>query len=81
MLCLAPCRTRSSRPSSRCPGLLSHPLTNNPLPLPAPQFVGVKLRGSFCPTWAYEKVPNPVNPPNLHQAMLARRLGTTARKP
>lgn len=41
----------------------------------AVQFVGVKLKGSFCPTWVYEAIPNPVNPPNLYRAMLDKRLG------
>ncbi|PRW57063.1 band 7 [Chlorella sorokiniana] len=38
-------------------------------------FVGVKLKGQFCPTWAYEAIPNPVNPPNLYKAMRDKRMG------
>lgn len=46
-----------------------------PPSMPLVQFVGVKLKGSFCPTWAYEAIPNPVNPANLYRAMLDKRLG------
>lgn len=68
-------------PTWRTLGAFCSPCSTTPLPAappssPPPQFVGVKLKGSFCPTWAYEAIPNPVSPPNLHQAMVARRRAT-----
>ena len=36
-------------------------------------FVGTRLAGRFCPSWAY--FPDVTSPPNLYEAQLARRRG------